>query len=343
VRRKAEDTSVNRKNWERRTSQFHVGDHSGVMDGDRLVTEATCAFLQSRRADDPPFFALVGHLAPHFPLIVPQAYYDRYAGRVPMPDLPADYLWRLPANYRHLIMGFGVDNVDRALARRGRELYWAFVNWFDDEVGKILAALESSAVAENTVVIYTTDHGENKGDHGMWWKNNMYEHSARIPLIVSWPARWAGGQRRTEACSLVDVVQTIAELGDAPLLGDWDGDSMVNWLDDATTPWKDIAVSEYYAHNIASGFAMLRHGAFKYVYHTRMDEAHGPERELYNLDRDPGEWENMAGDSAQSRRMAEMHSLLVEELGREPEETERICRADYARGYSRRDGPGNGC
>jgi choline-sulfatase len=133
-------------------------------------------------------------------------------------------------------------------------------------------------------------------------------------------------------------VQTIAELGDAPLPEDWDGDSMVAWLDDPGAPWKDIAVSEYYAHNISSGYAMLRHGAYKYVYHTRIDENHGPERELYDLDRDPGEWENLAGDPTQMNRIDVMHSMLVEELGREPDETELVCRADYAQGYSRSGG-----
>ena len=75
-RRKPDDTSVGRANWAGRTSKFYVGDHSMVMDGDRLVTEACCEFLESRKARDKPFFLTVGHLAPHFPLIVPQKYYD---------------------------------------------------------------------------------------------------------------------------------------------------------------------------------------------------------------------------------------------------------------------------
>ncbi|MHC4916139.1 MAG: sulfatase/phosphatase domain-containing protein, partial [Planctomycetota bacterium] len=185
------------------------------------------------------------------------------------------------------------------------------------------------------VVIYTSDHGENKGDHGMWWKNSVYEHAARIPLIARWPGRWAGGQRRAEACSLVDLTRTIAEIGGAGVPEDWDGDSLVPWLDDASAPWKDLAVSEYYGHNISSGLAMLRRGDWKYVYHTRMNETHGPERELYNLAEDPGEWDNRAGDPAQAARIEEMHALLVKELGRDPEEAELECREQYAGGYGR--------
>ena len=165
----------------------------------------------------------------------------------------------------------------------------------------------------------------------------MYEHASRVPLIVSWPSRWKGGKRRKEACSLVDVVQTIAELGGAKIPDDWDGDSMVRWLDDAKSGWKDVAISEYYAHNIASGFAMIRMGKYKYVYHTSADENHPAERELYDLEGDPGEFTNLAGQAKYKGQIRMMHSALVEELGEEPDKTEQRCRADYARGYKRSD------
>ena len=97
--------------------------------------------------------------------------------------------------------------------QKGRELYWGFVDWIDDQIGLLLKALETSAVADNTVVIYTSDHGENKGDHGLWWKCCMYESSTRVPLIISWPRQFPGDQRRKGACSLLDLVKTIAVIG----------------------------------------------------------------------------------------------------------------------------------
>lgn len=134
---------------------------------------------------------------------------------------------------------------------------------------------------------------------------------------------------------MVDLVRTIAELGGGRTPGDWNGDSMCPWMDDAGAGWKDRAVSEYYAHNIASGYAMLRTGEYKYVYHTRMDANHGPQRELYNLVADPGEFKNLASDPDRQKRIRKMHAELVAELGEDPDETERRCRADYARGYGR--------
>ena len=66
----------------------------------------------------------------------------------------------------------------------------------DDQIGMLLEALDASSVADNTILIYTSDHGENKGDHGLWWKNCMYEHATRIPLIISWQNRLEPGKRR---------------------------------------------------------------------------------------------------------------------------------------------------
>ncbi|MFH1719630.1 MAG: sulfatase-like hydrolase/transferase [Planctomycetota bacterium] len=318
-----------------RFDEFHPGDKSSILNHDRNVTSATVEFLKDRKSSDKPFLLFAGYLAPHFPIIVPQEYWDRYKGRVPMPKIPAGHLESQPRNYKHLRIGFNMEDVPDEIVLKGRELYYGLTQWLDDEIGKVMDCLADSEVTDNTVILYTTDHGENMGEHGLWWKNCVYEHASRVPLIVSWPARWKGGQRRTQACSLVDVVQTIAELGGADVPGDWDGDSMVQWLDDSGADWKDLAVSEYYAHNIASGYAMIRMGRYKYVYHTPADAKHPAERELYDLRSDPGEFNNLAGKAEYRDRIAAMHSALVKELGEHPDKTEQRCRADYARGYAR--------
>ncbi len=322
-----------------RFEQFRAADDSSVLRHDRRVTAGAVEFLTHRKPTDKPFFLLVGYLAPHFPLIVPEEYWNHYKGKVPMPVIPPGLLDSLPLNYKHLRAGFQVVDVPPDTVRMGRELYYGLTEWVDNEIGKTLQALRDSGLADNTVVVYTTDHGENMGEHGLWWKNAMYDSAARIPLIVSWPQRWRGGQRRGGVCSLVDVVQTIAELGRAKVPADWNGASLCGVLDDPKAPWKDLAVSEYYAHNIASGYVMLRKGPFKYVYHTPPDDRHSAERELYDLRNDPGELHNLAADPAQKDRIARMHAALVRELGEEPDRTELRCRADYARGYDRAESP----
>jgi choline-sulfatase len=335
--RRAADNLTPQDGLSGRFDKFHTGDDSSILKHDRKVTAGTIDFLNSREVSDEPFFMLVGYLAPHFPLIVPQKYWELYKGRVPMPEIPQGHLESQARNYKHLRIGFNVENVPDEIVRKGRELYYGLTQWLDEEIGKVLTALSNSNVADNTIVIYTTDHGENMGEHGLWWKNCLYEHAGRVPLIVNWPARWEGGQRRTKACSLVDVVQTIAELGAANVPDDWNGDSMVRWLDNPGSEWKDLAVSEYYGHNIASGNVMIRMGNYKYVYHTPADADHPAERELYDLRTDPGEFNNLAGRKKYRRRVRAMHTALVKEIGEHPNRTEQRCRADYARGYSRPD------
>ena len=332
--RRAPDNLTPKDGISNRFNDFYTADDSSILTHDRKVTAATVDFLENRRDDDKPFFLFAGYLAPHFPLIVPQEYWKVYEGKVPMPEIPAGHLESQVRNHKHLRTGFNVEDVPDDIVRKGRELYYGLTQWLDDEIAKVLEALHDSGLSEDTLVIYTTDHGENIGEHGLWWKNCMYEHAARVPLIVSWPARFKRGQRRKGACSLVDLNRTIADLAGAKVPADWDGDSMVRWMDRPESDWKDFAVSEYYAHNIASGYAMLRKGRYKYVYHTPADAEHPAERELYDLDNDPGEFDNLAGNPDYSDRIATMHAFLVNELGADPDRTELRCRTDYAKGYS---------
>ncbi|HDZ69270.1 MAG TPA: DUF4976 domain-containing protein [Phycisphaerales bacterium] len=334
-RRRADDLTP-KPGITERFDQFRTGQKSNVLIHDRKVTSGAVEFLNSRKSSDKPFFLLAGYLAPHFPLIVPEKYWQQYKGKVPMPVIPKGHLESQPLNYKHLRIGFNVEDAPDDIVRRGRELYYGLTQWVDEEIGKVLKCLAESEAADNTVVIYTSDHGENMGEHGLWWKNCMYEQASRVPLIVSWPARWKGGQRRMQTCSLLDVVQSIAELGAAEVPDDWNGDSMLAWLDEPATEWKDFAVSEYYGHNIASGYAMIRAGRYKYVYHSPPDDKHPAQQELYDLQADPGEFNNLAGQEKHKQRVRAMHTALVKEIGEHPDQTEQRCRADYARGYKRR-------
>lgn len=284
-------------------------------------------FLRERPSDAKPFFLTIGFIAPHYPLVAPAEYLAHFQGKVPPPEIPDGYLDTLPLNYKHLRNDRKFERVPPETARLGLEAYYARVEWIDHQIGQVLDALKSSPFAENTIVIYTSDHGENMGEHGLWWKNCLYDCGARVPLIVSCPARWKGGQQRSGACGVLDLVQTIAALGGAKVPQDWKGSSMLPWLDDAAFAWKDQAVSEYYAGYTASGIAMIRQGDWKYVYHTRADETHGPERELYQLRDDPKELHNLSGDPTQQARIAAMHEALVKETGEDPEKTEARWRA----------------
>jgi choline-sulfatase len=285
------------------------------------------SFIQERKMEDKPFFLIVGFMAPHYPLVSTAVLVAKYKDKVQKPDLPEGYVDKLPLNYKHLRNERQLEKVPPEIVKLGRESYYARVEWIDQQIGQVLDAVSKSPLADNTIIIYTADHGENIGEHGLWWKNSLYDTSANVPLIISWPGRWKGGQKRAEACASVDLVQTMAELGGIKVPSDWDGTSMVPWLDNPTYKWKNMAVSEYYAGYTSSGIAMIRKGNLKYVYHTRADEKHGPEIELFDLSNDPKELNNLSKEVKYSQTIKSMHAGLVKELGEDPEETEGRWRA----------------
>jgi len=317
---------------------FHPGDHGSTVEHDRRVTTGAVDFLSRRGENKRPFFLFVGYMAPHFPLIVPEANVLPYRGKVAMPEIPDGFLDRLTTNYKVQRAGFEEIGVPDDTVRRGRELYYGLTDWADNEIGKVLTALRTHPeIAKNTVIIYSSDHGENMGEHGMWWKNCMYEPSSRVPLVISWPGRWSGGQRRKGASSHVDLVKTVAEIAGARTPEDWNGTSMLHWMDHANAAWKDFAVSEYYAHNTASGYVMFRSGEWKYVYHTAIDKDHPAERELYNLIEDPQEFTSLASWPEHQVRMEALHKRMLKEIGGNPNETEQRSRLQLGRGYIRSD------
>lgn len=284
-------------------------------------------FIRERGTNDKPFFLVVGFISPHYSLVVPPEYLAHFKDKVPMPEIPPGYIDQLPLNYKHLRNDRKMENVPPEVVKLARESYYALVEWTDHQIGQVLDTLKASQFASNTIVIYTSDHGEDMGEHGLWWKNCLYDCGARVPLIVSWPECWKGGQARHGVCSMVDLVQTIAAIAGAKVPTDWDGASFLPLLNNASAPWKDMAISQYYAAYICSGITMIRQGDWKYVYHARANETHGPERELYNMISDPKELHNLASDPKQQDRMQGMHSAMVKELGEDPEQSEKRWRA----------------
>ncbi len=331
-------THLTQKELSPRFKTFHPGDHGSTVEHDRRVTKGAVEFLSKRQGDDKPFFLFIGYLAPHFPLIVPDEYWERFRGKIDMPDIPKGFLDGLPLNYKVQRTGFEEIDVPDDVVLRGRELYYGLTDWVDNEIGKVLTALRLYPdIAENTIIIYSSDHGENMGEHGMWWKNCMFDQSSKVPLVIAWPKRWHGRQRRSGVSSHLDLVQTIAAMADAHTPEDWNGSPMLNWMDRGSSHWKNYAVSEYYAHNTASGYVMVRQGQWKYVYHCVIDKDHPAERELYDLASDPMEFHNLAGRPEHKGLIERLHRLLLKEVPGDPDETEQRSRFQLARGYNRPD------
>jgi len=268
---------------------------------DDEAEQAAIAYLQDPARKTQPFALCVGPIAPHFPFVVPEPYFSQYfPEKADLPDIPEGHLQNLPIAAQRLRQAFGFDYAEEQV-RRARAVYYGLISYLDDKIGALLNALEETGLAENTVVVYTSDHGDMLGEHGLWRKMCFYEESARIPMQVRWPARLTGG-RRVEGCtSLVDLTATIldaAGISTDEQKAQWgvDGDSMLALMEGRDAGWKDEALSEQNAHGTDRPRAMLRQGKWK-LCHNHGEPA---EFELYDLEADPGELSNLAGNTGYS-------------------------------------------
>ncbi len=284
-----------------------IGPGSTVeIDTDDEVERQSLAYVHSQAGADRPWALLASFIAPHFPFVAPQEYWDMYdPDEVDMPDLPPGHLDRQHPLYGRLRSTFGLDEVTETQVRRARAAYYALVTYLDDKVGRLLAALEETGQADNTVVVYTADHGELLGEHGLWRKSVFYEHSARVPLIVRWPGVFGGGKRVAQAVSLIDLVATMVEISGADPTRPLEGSSLTGLLSGSDPDWKDEAVAEYLAHGVLGPMAMLRRGRYKFNY------VHGEDPELYDLDSDPGEFEDLAASAEHQPVLEELRAALL--------------------------------
>jgi choline-sulfatase len=234
-----------------------------------------------------PFFLCVSFTNPHDPWELRPEYWDRYDRASielpsvgPIPRSEAD-----PHSLRLRDMS-GIDEVSLTddQVRRARHGYYAAISYVDERIGEMLGALSATGLDEDTIVVFTADHGEMLGERGLWYKMAFFEPSARVPLIVSSPGRFAAG-RVDAPVSLLEVAPTVLELCGL----DGSGRSLAPALEGSSLEVADVAV-EYLAEGVRSPAVMLRRGRFKYVWC-----ADDPEQ-LFDLEEDPLELVNRAAD-----------------------------------------------
>jgi choline-sulfatase len=303
-----------------------------MIEADDAIEAAALEYLRAPARKGQPFALCVGFVAPHFPFIVPEPYFSMYyPDRVDMPNNPPGHLDNLPPAAQRLIEFCGFHGYTEDQIKRARAAYYGLITYLDDKIGRLLDTLEEQGLAGNTVIIYTSDHGESLGEHGLWRKMNFYEQSARVPLQISWPGVIEGGQRFSGATSLVDAVATMLDMAGVPpnsrQILDSDGDSLLPLMRGKTTEWKDEAFCEHLAHGTDRPRAMIRQGSYKLCY------SHGemPELELYDLGNDPGEFNNLVGEPAHRDTQEKLLARIIEIWG-DPDKLNRtIMRSQEAR------------
>jgi len=259
-----------------------------------------------RHAPDSPFMLLVSYTNPHPPYQVPRKYWEMYRDAdMPLPHYPDDMDARYSDFDRAFLRWYGLDrksirDPEHLIAmRRG---FAALSHYVDDKLGELLDVLDETGLRDNTVIVFTSDHGEMLGEKGLIQKRSFYEWSSRIPLIIDYP----GATPRTidTPVSLIDLPATLIDIAGANPVDKLDGRSLLQAIHGAALETLPV-ISEYHGEAIMRPCFMIRQGPWKYIY------IHRSAPQLFNIESDPGEWENLAGTDAVAEIEQELREIVT--------------------------------
>lgn len=259
-----------------------------------------------------PFYLVASYHNPHDPFQPTEALWDLYEDEeIDIPDWPDDLDERYSQMDRWLNEIHGTDHpllTDRESLRTLRRAYYALVTYIDRKLGELIGALERTGQAANTIVVFTSDHGDMLGEKRMVQKRCFYEWSARVPLLVALPDGQSAGKIIDEPVSLFDLVPTALDWAGVPQSGrlPMDARSLVPLIEGTAQGDEErIVFSEYHADKVKAPCFMVRRSRYKYIY------IHGFDPQLFDLETDADEWHNLAGDPALTAVEDELRALIL--------------------------------
>lgn len=284
--------------------------------------EKAINFIQERVADKKPWLFSVNFFDPHHAFDPPKEYLDRYMDildEIPLPDFEEQELrnklpylaWNNQGAYGNK-NNFAFNKMSSEEHRLIRAAYWAMCDLIDVQVGRLLRFLQEAGQADNTLIIFTSDHGELLGDHGVYLKGPfLYDCSVQVPLIISWPGR-VKAQRSKALVELTDLAQTILDAIGMPHHPGMQGKSLWPLLTGKTPAdhHRDDIYCEYYngmrfPNQQTAQMTMVRDDRYKLI----VEHTHNS-GELYDLSKDPKEFKNLWSDAG----MAAVKSDLLLKL-----------------------------
>lgn len=306
---------------------------------DNVVTKEALAFILEHhdKHPDQPWFVCASYSHPHHPLTAPGRYFRRYWPDGPnLEPLPEGFPNDIHPHDRWMAEDYRFAEFSDDERRRGLAAYYAGVDFVDDCIGDLLQGLEREGLLDNTIIIYTSDHGDMASEHGLWWKRTYYEGSARVPLLIRLAGdrgAQAGNRMTAEAQSagnspdpmpstsdlpveLLDLFPTLCDLCGLPTPEGLDGETLVPLIMGQGIRKKDFARSEH-IFRMETTFRMIRTPKWKYVEFPEFPPV------LFDMASDPGETRNLAESHA--------HRGIVEELRRRLWEDGESWESLYAR------------
>ena len=280
----------------RKCDHVTAGKHSS-----ELFCDATIDFLENHDSEA-PFFAYVSFMAPHDPRTMPKEYQEMYdPEKIPLPE---NFLGAHPFDNGELkIRDEVLEDWPRTpeAIRQHIADYYAMITHADAQIGRVLEALEKMGRADDTIVVFSGDNGLAVGQHGLMGKQNMYEHSVHVPLIMCGPGVPAG-ERREAFCYLMDIYPTLCGLADVPTPDSVEGQSLVSLMEDPAARLRDSLFFAY--RDVQRSVRDKRFKLIEYVVNGRRAT------QLFDLQEDPFETTNLAGDPAHAAQRDALQAEL---------------------------------
>lgn len=261
----------------------------------------------ARGTDQRPFFLMVSFTQPHDPYVARREFWDLYADTdISEPEVGPFPLEAYDRHSRELYHHYGLDRcvITPEMTRVARRGYFGMISDIDAKIGALLTALEATGLADNTVVIYTSDHGDMLGERGLWFKKTLFEWAVRVPLILALPGR-LHGDRVKRCVSHLDLLPTLVELAaddTSVIIPPIDGSSLLSHSET-----ERFVLCEHLDEGTTAPRFMVRKDKFKFV----CSPAYDPQ--LYDLDSDPNELTNLANEVDMQEVRADFEAIAEQQ------------------------------
>jgi arylsulfatase A-like enzyme len=265
-------------------------------------------WLDEKAYGDKPFFITCGIQKPHVPFWAPQKYFDQYPlDAIRYRATPTDdwkYRPMLAIVKRYEAFGFELGKENDQLRREYMQAYHACITFIDAQIGLMLESLKRNGHWDDTIIVFTSDHGYHLGEHSLWGKVTLFEECARVPMIVRVPGRTQNGSQTEGLIELVDIFPTLSDLCRIPAPHTLQGKSFASLLDDPQGSGKKVAYTVVSRGKLLG--RSIRTTRWRYAEWGSSGQA-----ELYDLKSDPYEDHNLSEDTRHLQQRQTMHQLLV--------------------------------
>lgn len=312
------------------TLSWMAADGTDEEQTDGIGAGMAIKLLDEFAASKQPFFLAVGFYRPHTPYVSPRKYFELYPReKINVPQVPPGYQSTLPQPAVDTLGAKKVNiNLPEETKREAMQAYYASISFMDAQVGRVLDALEKSGLADNTIVLMTSDHGYHMGEHGHFQKQTLFENATHVPLIISVPGMRTAGQSTGSLVEMVDYYPTLAELCGLPAPPGRSGTSQASVLTDKSATPRTSALTQH-----RDGYT-VRTDRYRY---TEWGAQGADGAELYDHRSDPAEMHNLAKHPDQAATVAELRKLLHQRIAAARAVPEGLKQIDVPDRQRRRD------